>query len=73
MIQKSTSLKYEPSSELLHMSVKWLFYPLPQGLAGFERHLITEATVEPVSEGPTPSSSLLLSSLELSDTQVYEA
>ena len=65
-MQESMSLKYEPVSEPLHVSVKWR--ACADGLA--EVCLLLEDDA-PITVAP-PSSSLLLSSLELSDTQVYE-
>ena len=67
-------LKYEPSSEPLHISVKQLLgtfqmcMGLSVGLYVGERYQISDMRFR----GSSSSSSLLLSSLELSDTQVYE-
>ena len=55
------SLQYEPDSEPLHISVKWR-PPLEQVLPATPRGEQVRGS----------SSSLLLSGLELSDTQVYE-
>jgi len=64
-VQKSMSLKYEPSSEQKSMSLKYE----PSSGRGFAFHQFTKKTE---AAGNTPSSSLFLSSLELSDTKVYE-
>jgi len=61
------SIKYEPASEPLHISVQWC---VPHVSSKY-------LTLKPVIRDPEPgirifSSSLLLSSLELSDTKVYE-
>jgi len=65
----SMSLKYEPAWEPLHISVKWSHYSV---LTGGHISSPFDQMFGRVLSGDEVSSSLLLSSLELSDTQVYE-
>jgi len=59
------SLKYEPASEPLHIYVEWWF-------SGGYRFALGREEEDLSSESLALLSSLLLSSLELSDSKVYE-
>ena len=70
------SLKYEPSSEPLHISAKLLFVnPQPIAVGDVGAGGAVRALAPRGQQAQVPffaSSYLLLSSLELSNTQVYE-
>ena len=72
MIQKSTSLKYEPSSELLLITAMQLFLnqDLVQPTATFAGGVA--GSYAGSAREVRPTLNLILKSLELSDTKIYE-
>ena len=62
-------LKYEPASVPQHISVKWLFLDWDEHAAVHVERCVHRVRPQPATPS---SSSLLLSSLELSDTTLYE-
>ena len=69
MIQQSKSLKYEPSSEPLHISAKYLFLKQDRVGGGGEGGRVERGDGQGADDAQGQGAQLLLSSLELNDTQ----
>ena len=56
MIQKSVILKYEPASEPLHISVKYLIYPPPTAgqLSEMQKKVADNASLALLAASPSP-------------------